>query len=167
MGIGMMGLAALRWHKNLSALESPVNFTPCPAGAACETQHAAGSRGRGFFSVRGASARLRQRSIFEKHFAVKTRPVVVIHNVANGRIEVKSWKERRSGRPGQPDFPTRLALTWNKPGDRIDVTATILDRAAQPQELEASLPGSPCRKKRNCSSRRRRDLFTSSRSWAI
>src|SRR5438034_6171099 len=32
----------------------------------------------------------------EKHFAVNTRPVVVIHNVANGRIEVKSWKNRRS-----------------------------------------------------------------------
>src|SRR5437762_14223451 len=30
----------------------------------------------------------------EKHFAVNTRPVVVIHNVANGRIEVKSWKNR-------------------------------------------------------------------------
>jgi len=32
----------------------------------------------------------------EKHFAVNGRPVVVIHNVANGRIEVKSWKKRRS-----------------------------------------------------------------------
>src|SRR6266850_1552127 len=42
----------------------------------------------------------------EKHFAVKSRPVVVIHNVANGRIEV---------------------------------TANILDSAAQPLELEADL----------------------------
>src|ERR1700732_4879249 len=29
---------------------------------------------------------------FERHFAVKGRPVVVIQNVANGRIEVKSWR---------------------------------------------------------------------------
>src|SRR6267378_2955564 len=29
---------------------------------------------------------------FERHFAVKGRPVVVIQNVANGRIEVKSSK---------------------------------------------------------------------------
>ena len=28
----------------------------------------------------------------EKHFAVQGRPVVCIHNVANGRIEVKSSK---------------------------------------------------------------------------
>jgi len=40
-------------------------------------------------------------------------------------------------------------------GDRIDVTATILDRAAQPQELEASLQLT-VPEERNCSSRLRR-----------
>jgi len=28
----------------------------------------------------------------ERHFAVKARPFVVLQNIVNGRIEVKSWK---------------------------------------------------------------------------
>src|SRR5467141_5394446 len=74
----------------------------------------------------------------EKHFAVNARPVVVIHNVANGRIEVKSWKNAEVDVvAGQTS--DKIGFDMEQAGDRIDVTATILDRAAQPQELQASL----------------------------
>src|SRR5467141_2187606 len=74
----------------------------------------------------------------EKHFAVNARPVVVIHNVANGRIEVKSWKNAEvdvlaSQTSDKIDFDMEQA------GDRIDVTANILDSSAQPTELAANL----------------------------
>lgn len=75
---------------------------------------------------------------FEKHFPVKGRPVVVIQNVANGRIEVKSSKN------------PEVLLAWTQGSDkinvepeqvdnRIDVTASISDPAAPPEELEANL----------------------------
>src|SRR5215467_12146400 len=74
----------------------------------------------------------------EKHFAVTGRPVVVIQNVANGRIEVKSSKN--------PEVDVVLNQTSNKirfdmeqVGDRIDVTANLADATAQGMELETSL----------------------------
>jgi DUF4097 and DUF4098 domain-containing protein YvlB len=75
---------------------------------------------------------------FEKHFQVKGRPVVVIQNVANGRIEVKSAKN--------PEVivtclqPTdKIGLQTEQAGDRIDVTANILDPTASPAQLEEDL----------------------------
>src|SRR5260370_17155491 len=74
----------------------------------------------------------------EKHFAVKGRPVVVIHNVANGRIEVKSSKY------AQVDISTsqisnKIGFEMEQVGDRIDVTASILNLAAHPLHLEPNL----------------------------
>ena len=74
----------------------------------------------------------------EKHFAVSGRPVVVIQNVANGRIEVKSSKNpevviianQTSG---------KISFDMEQAGDRIDVTAVLTDTSAQGMELEASL----------------------------
>src|SRR5437879_12381886 len=78
MGIGMMSLSALPSDMKrgmLSVLGAVAffcsGFTPAHAAA---SQHV------------------------ERHFAVNTRPVVVIHNVANGRIEVKSWKNKEVDR---------------------------------------------------------------------
>jgi DUF4097 and DUF4098 domain-containing protein YvlB len=74
----------------------------------------------------------------EKHFAVKGRPVVVMQNVANGRIEVKSSKN--------PEVivitnqnSNKISFDMEQVGDRIDLTASILDVSAQPSELETSL----------------------------
>lgn len=74
----------------------------------------------------------------EKHFVVKTRPVVVIQNVANGRIEVKSSKN--------PEVTVVANQTSNKVnfdmeqvGDRIDITANVADASAQGTDLETSL----------------------------
>lgn len=74
----------------------------------------------------------------EKHFAVKARPVVVIHNVANGRIEVKSSRNAQVDISAS-QLSNKIGFQMEQVGDRIDVTANILDSAAQPLELEADL----------------------------
>src|SRR5256885_5351852 len=57
---------------------------------------------------------------FERHFTVKGRPVVILQNVANGRIEVKSSKN--------PEIVVAATQSSNKinieaeqAGERIDV----------------------------------------------
>jgi Putative adhesin len=74
----------------------------------------------------------------EKHFTVNIRPVVVIHNVANGRIEVKSWKNREVDVVASQNSD-KIGFDMEQVGDRIDVTANILSPSGQPRELEASL----------------------------
>ncbi len=74
----------------------------------------------------------------EKQFNVTGRPVVVIHNVANGRIEVKSWKNAEVDVVGT-QTSNKIGFEIEQVGDRIDVTATILDPSAQQLELEANL----------------------------
>ncbi|HET8924256.1 MAG TPA: DUF4097 family beta strand repeat-containing protein [Candidatus Acidoferrum sp.] len=74
----------------------------------------------------------------EQHFAVKGRPVVAIHNVANGRIEVKSWKNAEVDVQARQNSD-KIAFDMEQVGDRVDVTATVLDAAAQPLDLETSL----------------------------
>src|ERR1700739_4385051 len=74
----------------------------------------------------------------EKHFAVKGRPVVVIQNVANGRIEVKSWRNSEVDVIANQNSG-KIGFEMEQAGDRIDVTANVLDSNAQPIELETSL----------------------------
>ncbi len=74
----------------------------------------------------------------EKHFAVNGRPVVVIHNVANGRIEVKSWKNAEVDVLAS-QTSDKIGFEMEQVGDRIDVTANVLDASAQPTQLAASL----------------------------
>jgi DUF4097 and DUF4098 domain-containing protein YvlB len=74
----------------------------------------------------------------EKQFKITGRPVVVIHNVANGRIEVKSWKNSEVDVVGTQSS-NKVGFDIEQVGDRIDVTATILEPSAQPLELEANL----------------------------
>src|SRR5271168_665159 len=66
----------------------------------------------------------------EKQFSVSGRPVVVIHNVANGRIEVKSWKNAEVDVIGT-QTSNKIGFEIEQVGDRIDVTANILDAGAQ------------------------------------
>jgi DUF4097 and DUF4098 domain-containing protein YvlB len=73
----------------------------------------------------------------EKHFAVKSRPVVVIQNVANGRIEVKSSKNLEVVIIASQNS-NKINFEMEQAGDRVDVTASILDLSAQPLELETS-----------------------------
>ena len=74
----------------------------------------------------------------EKHFAVSGRPVVVIQNVANGRIEVKSSKNPEVVIIAN-QTSSKISFDMEQAGDRIDVTAVLMDTSAQGMELEASL----------------------------
>ena len=103
------------------------------------------SMGRGFRLIvagsialgsSGAAAAATQRT--EKHFPVNGRPVVVIQNVANGRIEVKSAKTQEVTVIASQNS-NKINFDMEQAGDRIDVTANTLDASAQPLDLETSL----------------------------
>jgi DUF4097 and DUF4098 domain-containing protein YvlB len=74
----------------------------------------------------------------ERHFSAKGRPVVVIHNIADGRIEVKSWKNPEIVVSGARTSD-KIGIDMEQAGDRIDVTTTLLDITAQPAETQANL----------------------------
>lgn len=73
----------------------------------------------------------------EKHFPVKGRPVVVIQNLGNGRIEVKSSKNEEVV-VSATQSSDKTSIDLEQVGDRIDVTSIVLDSAAQPAETEAN-----------------------------
>jgi len=74
----------------------------------------------------------------EKHFTVKGRPVVMIQNVADGRIEVKSWKNSEVVvSASQPS--DKVGLDMEQADDRIDVIASILDTSAPQSELSENI----------------------------
>jgi DUF4097 and DUF4098 domain-containing protein YvlB len=74
---------------------------------------------------------------FERHFAVKGRPVIVLQNVANGRIEVKSSKNSEVI-VSATQASNKIGIDTEQADERIDVTATVLDNSAPPNELEAN-----------------------------
>src|ERR1700733_11497077 len=73
----------------------------------------------------------------EKHFTVKGRPVVVIRNIGNGRIEVKSWKNSEIVVTGTK-ASDKISVETEQAGDRIDVTSSVIDFTANPKEMEAN-----------------------------
>src|SRR5205807_2656091 len=77
------------------------------------------------------------RQRIERHFPVNGRPVVVIQNVANGRIEVKSSKNPEVVVIAN-ETSNKVGFEMEQAGDRVDVTASILDASAQPLDLETS-----------------------------
>jgi DUF4097 and DUF4098 domain-containing protein YvlB len=127
MGTGKMNLSASWPLLSLSALRRDVQRGALPLfGAAvflCSGLTAAGAASQ---------------NIVERHFAVHARPVVVIHNVANGRIEVKSWKNAEVDVVAS-QASDKIGFDIEQAGDRIDVTANVLDASAQSQDLAASL----------------------------
>jgi hypothetical protein len=74
---------------------------------------------------------------FERHFSVKGRPVVVLQNVANGRIEVKSSKNSEVVVTAT-QASNKIGIAAEQVEDRVDVSATILDNSAPANELEAN-----------------------------
>jgi len=86
----------------------------------------------------GALAQAATQLHTERHFAVNGRPVVMIQNVANGRIEVKSWKNSEVDVIANQNSD-KIAFYMEQAGDRVDVTANILDASASPVDLETSL----------------------------
>ncbi len=74
---------------------------------------------------------------FEKHFPVKGHPVVCIHNIGDGRIEVKSSKNAEVIVAGT-QASSKVSLETENAGDRIDVSANVVDVTAQPADLEVN-----------------------------
>jgi DUF4097 and DUF4098 domain-containing protein YvlB len=74
---------------------------------------------------------------FEKHFTVQGKPVVVIQNIGNGRIEVKSWRNAEVVLTGT-QASSKISVDSEQVGDRIDVSSNLIDPTAQPTEMEAN-----------------------------
>jgi DUF4097 and DUF4098 domain-containing protein YvlB len=74
---------------------------------------------------------------FEKHFTVQGKPVVVIQNIGNGRIEIKSWRNAEVVLTGT-QASNKISVDSEQVGDRIDVSSNVIDPTAQPTEMEAN-----------------------------
>jgi DUF4097 and DUF4098 domain-containing protein YvlB len=73
----------------------------------------------------------------EKHFSVASRPVVTIRNAANGRIEVKSWKNPEVVIVGN-QASGKIGIEMEQAGNRIALTTSVLDKSDKPGDLEVS-----------------------------
>lgn len=73
----------------------------------------------------------------EKHYSVTGRPVVCIHNIGNGRIEVKSAKNSEVA-IFAAEASDKVNVDVEQAGDRIDVTSSVTDSAATPAETEVN-----------------------------
>jgi len=74
----------------------------------------------------------------EHHFTVKDHPVVIIDNIVNGRIEVKSWKNPEVV-VTTTSVPGKVSIESEQVGDRIDINATsLMNDSSQPHEVEAN-----------------------------
>jgi DUF4097 and DUF4098 domain-containing protein YvlB len=74
----------------------------------------------------------------EHHFTVKDHPVVIINNIVNGRIEVKSWKNSEVV-VTTTSVPGKVAIDSEQVGDRIDINATsLVNTSSEPHEVEAN-----------------------------
>jgi DUF4097 and DUF4098 domain-containing protein YvlB len=100
--------------------------------------------GRGILPVLGVGVLLLPFSFaqaepqhFEKHFAVKAHPVVVLQNVGNGRIEVKSSKNSEVI-VSATQASDKIGIDTEQADQRVDITATVLDSSAPAAELEAN-----------------------------
>src|SRR5258707_7343365 len=96
--------------------------------------------GRGILAVLGAAVLLLPTAFvqaapqhFERHFAVKGRPVIVLQNVANGRIEVKSSKNPEVI-VSATQASNKIGIETEQAGERVDITATVLDNSAPANE---------------------------------
>lgn len=73
----------------------------------------------------------------ERHFTVQGHPVVVLQNVVNGRIEVKSWKNSEIVVSSTAAMD-KVDIDMEQVGDRIDISATSPITSSQPHEVEAN-----------------------------
>lgn len=90
-----------------------------------------------FCFATGATLRAAGPEQQERRFTVKNRPVVVLQNIVNGRIEVKSWRN--------PEIvvtstfaPGKVDVEIEQVGDRIDINASALTASSQPHDNEAN-----------------------------
>src|ERR1700676_4161357 len=91
----------------------------------------------GVFLWSAGSAEATTARKIEKHYSVTGRPVVVIHNIGNGRIEVKSARNSEVV-ISATQASDKVTLDIEQAGDRVDVTSVVTDLAAQPNETEVN-----------------------------
>ncbi len=72
----------------------------------------------------------------ERHFTVKDHPFVVLQNIVNGRIEVKSWKNSEVV-VSSTSAPGKVGIDIEQVGDRIEINANSLEPSSDPNEAEA------------------------------
>jgi len=73
----------------------------------------------------------------ERHFKVKDRPVVILDNIVNGRIEVKSWKNPEVVVTSS-SVEGKVTIDIEQVGDRIDINASSLVSSSGPHDVEAN-----------------------------
>jgi DUF4097 and DUF4098 domain-containing protein YvlB len=73
----------------------------------------------------------------ERHFKVKDRPVVILDNIVNGRIEVKSWKNPEVVVTSTA-VPDKVSIDIEQVGDRIDINASSTVVSSGPHDVEAN-----------------------------
>lgn len=96
-----------------------------------------GSLGTGLLLCAASAAFATTNQHQERHFTVKDRPVVVLQNIVNGRIEVKSWKNREIV-VSTTFVPGNVAIDVEQVGDRIDINASSTGSSTEPHEMEAN-----------------------------
>src|SRR3974377_2024514 len=72
----------------------------------------------------------------EENFKGKDRPLVVLQNIVDGRIEVKSWKNQEVVVTSSA-APEKVAIEVEQVGDRIDINASSRVDARQPRRSQA------------------------------
>jgi DUF4097 and DUF4098 domain-containing protein YvlB len=73
----------------------------------------------------------------ERHFAVKDKPVVVLDNIVNGRIEVKSSKNPEVV-VTSTSVADKVTIDIEQVGDRIDINASSSVPSTEPHDVEAN-----------------------------
>jgi DUF4097 and DUF4098 domain-containing protein YvlB len=73
----------------------------------------------------------------ERHFNVKEKPVVILDNIVNGRIEVKSWKNPEVVVTSSA-VAGKVNIDIEQVGDRIDINASSTEASTGPQDVEAN-----------------------------
>jgi len=73
----------------------------------------------------------------ERHFTVRERPVVILDNIVNGRIEVKSWKNSEVVVVSS-SVPDKVNIDMEQVGDRIDINASSNSPSTGPHDVEAN-----------------------------
>lgn len=73
----------------------------------------------------------------EHHFKVKDKPVVILDNIVNGRIEVKSWKTPEVD-VTSTSVPGIVSIDIEQVGDRIDINASSTVSSNDPHDVEAN-----------------------------
>ena len=73
----------------------------------------------------------------ERHFTVTRRPVVTIQNAANGRVEVKSWKNAEVVIKADR-VSNRVAVEMEQADSRIALTTTLAEKPSRPGDNDTS-----------------------------